>query len=463
MAGNIFPEIPLNSSALEGIPRSRLYSLEPVGMCTPLVESLTSYISRLANEHCVVVKDLVVRELLPLFGREYLLSKEDNNRSAFWKDASAINSLNPSTFDWANLLMSLTLQQDCYFLTMLPWVQVLSPRNLIRRTKAWCSLCYDEWRSHNLRIYEPLIWSLEVVTVCAYHRCPLEMRCPHCNHVSFFLAPYARPGYCSFCKLWLGEVSEQGFQCSVVNDDYLWQCWVAGEVGRMLADAPHIATLLQKERFAEIVEMCMDEAYGNVSAVSRKLQVSRRTIRDWKQGTQLPQLASLLRLCSIVEISPLQVFSSDCRSIRASKGNGVEIAVNLGERTKKFYRVLDVEKVKGKLIAELLQEKDPPRPMSAVAEHLNYDPSFLSKHFPDLCNSISERYRKYRKQQRNERKQKIFDEIQQTTYKIHEQGLYPSHERVRLLLAEPASMREPGALAIWHETLKELRLEVEEP
>jgi len=219
MAGNIFPEIPLNSAALEGIRRSRLYSLKPVGMCTPLVESLTSYISRLANEHCVAVKDLVVRELLPLFGREYLLSKEDNNQSAFWKDASAINSLNPSTFDWANLLISLTLQQDCYFLTMLPWVQVPSPRNLIRRTKAWCSLCYEEWRSHNLRIYEPLIWSLEIVAVCKYHQCPLKTRCPHCNHVSFFLAPYAIPGYCSFCKLWLGEVSEQGFQCSVVDDD----------------------------------------------------------------------------------------------------------------------------------------------------------------------------------------------------------------------------------------------------
>jgi len=229
----------------------------------------------------------------------------------------------------------------------------------------------------------------------------------------------------------------------------------------MLAVAPYIATLLQKESFAEIVEMCLDEAYGNVSAVSRRLQVSCRTIRDWKQGTQVPQLASLLRLCSILEISPLQVFSSDRRSIGASKGNGVEVAVNLGERTKKSYRVLDVEKVKGKLIAELQQEKDPPRLMSAVAEHLNYDPSFLSKHFPDLCHLIAERYREYRKKQRNERRQKIFDEVQQTTYRIHQQKLYPSHERVRLLLAEPAAMREPGALAIWHETLKEL--ESEEP
>lgn len=32
-------------------PRSRLYSLTPLGLNSPLVESLTSYICRLAYEH----------------------------------------------------------------------------------------------------------------------------------------------------------------------------------------------------------------------------------------------------------------------------------------------------------------------------------------------------------------------------------------------------------------------------
>lgn len=39
-------------------PRSRLYRLEPVGIGTPYVESLTSYIARLAAEHCVTPKNL---------------------------------------------------------------------------------------------------------------------------------------------------------------------------------------------------------------------------------------------------------------------------------------------------------------------------------------------------------------------------------------------------------------------
>ena len=34
-------------------PRSRLYRLEPIGIATPYVESLTSDITRLAGEHCL--------------------------------------------------------------------------------------------------------------------------------------------------------------------------------------------------------------------------------------------------------------------------------------------------------------------------------------------------------------------------------------------------------------------------
>ncbi len=71
------------------------------------------------------------------------------------------------------------------------------------------------------------------------------------------------------------------------------------------------------------------------------------------------------------------------------------------------------------------------------------------------------RYRDSRKNQREERKQKIFDEIRQAVYQVHGLGLYPSQERVRLLLAKPGSIKEPGALAVWHKTLEELGYERE--
>ena len=46
-------------------PRSRLYRLEPIGIGTPWVEGLTSYVMRLAVAHAVSVGDLLGRELFP--------------------------------------------------------------------------------------------------------------------------------------------------------------------------------------------------------------------------------------------------------------------------------------------------------------------------------------------------------------------------------------------------------------
>jgi len=46
--------------------RSRLYCLEPAGIGTPYVESLTSYITRLAATHHISPTTLIKREILPL-------------------------------------------------------------------------------------------------------------------------------------------------------------------------------------------------------------------------------------------------------------------------------------------------------------------------------------------------------------------------------------------------------------
>jgi len=46
-------------------PRTQLYHLEPIGVGTAWTESLTGYIARLADAHCVRVSTLVAREIGP--------------------------------------------------------------------------------------------------------------------------------------------------------------------------------------------------------------------------------------------------------------------------------------------------------------------------------------------------------------------------------------------------------------
>jgi transcriptional regulator with XRE-family HTH domain len=273
------------------------------------------------------------------------------------------------------------------------------------------------------------------------------------------LAPRTRPGYCDYCGCWLGEPMEQDAGGVPAEEELARQKWVVEAVGELLAAAPFMLKQPRNELFAEVVSEQLNTNFGgNISALARRLHISRRTIRDWVKGTQVPQIDSLLRFCYLAHVSPLCLLDKGAAGVDPV-GTGATAPQELKKNPKKHYRIFHGEQVRLALESELLTENYPPQPMSAVARRLHYDHSFLCKHFPDLCHAISDRYQAYRKKQRDERKQGILDEVRQMTYRVHKQGMYPSQERVRLLLAKPGSIKEPGALAVWHETLRELGLE----
>ena len=442
-------------------PRSHLYSLKPVGIGTSQVESITSFISRLAEAHCVSVRKLMLHIILPLYGKAYLPGRaEDSNTTAFWKDAYALNGTSNSAYDFVCVLEQLTCHKSLRFLTMLTWADVLSCRYLLRQTKAWCPFCYQEWQVNAMPIYEPLLWSLGAITICLCHNHQLQKCCPYCKRDSSMLAAQIRPGYCPRCGAWLGIslVPQQNAIDDLLEDELKWQRYVIQTVGEMLAVSPALPSPPHRESIAQtIAENLECFADGKVSVLARKLHLSRRTIRDWKQGVQIPQLGSLLQCCNALDISPLDLFNVNTSARIDTHQKNLPLAIEI--KGKKRYRVLDVEKIRKELEAELLTTQEPPTSMSAVARRLNYDHSYLRKHFLELCRAISDRFKAYRKKQRKERKQRIYYEVRQTTYRVYEQGLYPSQERVRLLLGKPVSIREPGALAVWHETLAELVLE----
>jgi hypothetical protein len=190
-------------------PRSRLYSLPPIGLGTPYVESLTSYITRLAEAHCVPPRELMVREVLPNIEASFKKKYSRGTLSAKRFHPEVTQTFNGSG-KLAGLLVqalnSLTSRSDLQFLTMLPWSSVLLRDGNLRTGRAWCPKCYEEWQKKQMAVYEPLLWSLRAVTVCPLHEQVLHSRCPFedCRGILPALAPQARPGMCSRCGRWLG-------------------------------------------------------------------------------------------------------------------------------------------------------------------------------------------------------------------------------------------------------------------
>ena len=189
-------------------PFSRLYSLTPIGIATPFSESISSYLTRLAEAHCVTLKKLVMAEIAPLvMGEEYHSAMASKSACAIFGNSDAkpaINGMKDKTKTLVDVLEKLTLQENLQHLSCLTYQGTIKERSLFRQHKAWCPKCFEQRAVENKPLYEPLLWSFKDANYCSEHNYQLIDSCPHCNSTQKAIANNSRLGYCDKCKQWLG-------------------------------------------------------------------------------------------------------------------------------------------------------------------------------------------------------------------------------------------------------------------
>ncbi len=137
---------------------STLYALGPIGIGTPYVESLTSYIARLALAHCVFPGVLMRHVIVPFAQRHS--TGEGRSATLHLRDGKATGALNANqqtAMNAVKALEGLTKLQRLRALTMATWAEVFPLIGLIRTTRAWCPRCLEESRTGGRIVYEPLL------------------------------------------------------------------------------------------------------------------------------------------------------------------------------------------------------------------------------------------------------------------------------------------------------------------
>jgi hypothetical protein len=234
--------------------RSQLHPLKPIGIRTLYAESLTGYIARLAQYHCLTTEELLLYEVLPLmryrgcqidsqtlcrlFGSRKSLTQENETRGELVKDL-------------LQSLEELTGRQDLFQLSLLRWASEIFAFSLLHPYQAWCPICYQEWRNDNRIIYTPLLWLLVSSDVCIRHPHQVLLdQCPYCQLRFLALTEQSCPGYCSKCHQWLGHLrqaeSSRDPVCDEwqsIVDDFLdhglhWQYWWVDSIEQVVANTP---------------------------------------------------------------------------------------------------------------------------------------------------------------------------------------------------------------------------------
>jgi hypothetical protein len=424
--------LPIWDASIPDIPhRSRLYSLAPVGFNSSLVESLTSYICRLAYEHHVEVGTLIQYSIAPVLGKRYIADDKSRSISSFLRHASPINGNSIMASDWVSALGALTLRPDLAFLTLLVSADALSQRDLLQPVRQWCPRCYDGWRCQGTIIYEPLLWSINGITVCPEHHQPLERCCPRCSSSLPWLTWCSRPGYCSSCGRWLGranghsQVEEKGR-------------YIAETVGDFLARMPQLPLSIPHEGvIRSLRDLIAATTESNIAVFSRNLGLPKTTLWELVQGYFPPSLPFLLQLCYQFRLSLLQ-FLIGVEHISLG-----ETPVSQEQARKRDARCpFDREKVQRALEDILADQQSAPLSMREVAQRLGHPVRTIETHFPVPCREISRRYVEYRKQQGQLRKAALRERITEAARIALVRGEKLTYRRVGSIVGEPGCFRE---------------------
>ena len=341
--------------------RSRLYSLEPMNVGTAEVESLTGYVARLAEAHCVTVSDLVGGELsdfacpTPLFTRD----PSSHRSNSFYPQSYSVNGIGDVPRKWVGVLETATQRRGLSDLTLLALADLFSESHLFRDVSAWCPSCFESRRRHDVQ-HESLLWTIGIVKVCPIHRELLEEICPHCRRRSRPLAAYARPSHCSRCGGWLGGGGATEKSMSESNLER--EIWIAKSVGELLAAAPELKGFPLRERLSTNLSACIAAATsGNLLAFADLTRTPRGALRYWVSGAHRPQIGTLLRMCNQIGVPVTNLLGDpaaagfDIAPIRNDRG------IQLRRRGDEVRRALDCA----------LTEEPPPS-VFELARRLNF-------------------------------------------------------------------------------------------
>lgn len=436
-------------------PRSQLYCMAPLGVGTVEVESLTSYIQRLAWAYRVNPRVLVAEVIFPHLNDRYYA--DSNHLGSFSRTRSmSINGIGEVAQDWANILEQLTMRSDLRFLTLRSWADGLPVWGLQRQTPKFCPACYEEWREQKQPVYQPLLWTLQAVTICPRHAQPLVEHCPVCQKPQSAIAPRRQLGYCTQCQTWLGSKQKKEGSCIDDHDLLEWQTWVVSAVEELSLASRAFGSLPWSE-LSKGMTACV-QAVGGGRAFGRLMKASKMVASSWLNEQRTPSFSYVLEMSYVLNVSPLQLITVEPEKLKERLL--AEAPYRQPPCTKQCLPASrgDVLSMHP-FLQKVLHGEIGPLPVRHVARQLGVGEKFLVGRFPQECAQITAQYRIYRAERAKWRVTQECEEVRRAVLTLDNQEGVLSRSQVTALLSNPNILRRPEGKAMWQALCRERGLE----
>lgn len=439
--------------------RSRLFQLEPIGIGTHRVESLTSYIARLAEAHCLLTRTLISEIIAPQLQQTFVKRCTSRGLGALFEKAKTINGNGNLASDFIQALEKLTFRQDLQLLTLLTWSNVINSKGLFRNHKAWCPSCYQESFARNKIVYEPLIWSFQAVEVCPIHSIYLSNACPHCHNKLPLFTWHSRLGFCSNCsKSLIQPVTDSNIQESLFHCELKKLIWKADSLGSLIALTPKVNLSPSRDIFISNLNSAINVVTeGNVSNFASLLQMPKNTVWGWSRGKVFPSIDALLKIAWLLKISLADLLTKEIEIINL-KNISTKSLNNTSKQQRSSPSNFNYERIEKVLLEILNQAPEEISTIKNISDELGCNRRILDKHFRELCHAIVVKRRNFEKINHQRNIQDCCQEVKQAAIDLYQKGIYPTEASVSKIISRPGFFRYKQVRDALHKTKRKLGL-----
>ncbi|MDR3580518.1 MAG: TniQ family protein [Oryzomonas sp.] len=355
-----------------------LYSLKPIGVGTPFVEGLSSYLARLAAAHMVSVSALLRRVIVNYFpGSRYNLKNTIGSQEII----AGMNGMGVNVSTFVDVLEKLTGRLGLQNLTMQSFSWLLSDYKLLSGVNVWCPYCLQDQRAANQTVYYPLLWGLEVFEKCPVHRSQLLKTCPYCGVVSSPLTFRTVVGFCSKCNAWLGSNADCRARRSYeTGSDFFVRLFEWHNTIEFERNMPTLPSLLRY-----LIGYRMKKIHDPV--LNRQVSLKKKMFGKLLSGQMLPTLGVVLWIAKIFKMDPFDVLTMDGDKMfrkDASEFAGIGLPVFNPDKVNWL-------KMHG-LLRDVATSKASSMRIEDIAKVYKCPPGEIISRYPELCNEVTKRF-----------------------------------------------------------------------
>ena len=297
----------VDTLALDKYIPSKLYGIKPITKNN--MESLTSYINRIACEHNTSTRKLIKLEFIP-----YISSYYENNRAPKYCTTSArlINGATEDAEIFIKLTEKFTQQSNLSQHTLSKWKYMIpkGPNKLLNIGLSWCPYCFQQMKNENKIIYEHLSWTLSSYYYCTEHKQSLSTMCPNCNRKQPMFSD-SRIGHCYKCYTWLGEEYTDSLTKFDTRNNF--KLGLSHAVNSLVNSTMELNHLPTQDEFVQILFSKVETlSHGNIPKFSRDiLGLDSHNIYQWLKRINIPSFNLLLYTCMRLGETPTEFFNNN--------------------------------------------------------------------------------------------------------------------------------------------------------